>query len=165
MVQVITTKPHQLTHLHESLPALGGAASDYVVEGGGYDPANGVPRPDFLRVTTRLASVTEVALSAFIAAHSSLNVTSNKTTIIADGTDTATITCSAAAIAADASVDYAVWLDGVLYSEPASAPVASGAVTLTLATQEPGEYLIEIKRRGAGNYESGYITIRAQEAN
>lgn len=98
-------------------------------------------------------------------AHNSLNVSSNQSSVNADGNDIATITCNDAAIASDSDVDYTVWLDGEIYTETASAAVSSGLVELTLATEDPGEYLIEIKRQGEGNYESGYVRIQALEVS
>ncbi len=92
-------------------------------------------------------------------AHNQLTVLTNKETITADGADTATITCSDAAIGADAAIDYAVWLDGVEY-DSGSDTLATGTAELTLATNTAGTYLIEI-RRHSGNYASGYVTVEA----
>lgn len=163
MPQVITNKAHQLNRLHETLPVLGGTLADYRVEGGGYDPMTGQGRPDFLRITTELPGVTEALLNAVLTGHNSLPVSSDKSVLAADGNDTATIICNAPALANDISVDYGVWLNGSVYSAVATAPVVSGTVTLTLTTEEAGEYLIEMRRRGVGNYQSGYITLQAQE--
>ena len=103
--------------------------------------------------------------TSILNAHNSLSVSSDKSSIDADGSDTATITCNDAAIAGDSDVDYTVWLDGEVYTATTSTSVSGGQAQLTLATQDPGEYLIEIKRQGASNYESGYVRIQVQEVS
>lgn len=98
-----------------------------------------------------------------IEAVGSLILDTTKSQIIADGNDQATISSADPAIADDTNVSFTVWLDGEVYAETADAPVNNDHVELTLATEYPGQYLVEIKRQGAGNYESGYIQIIAEE--
>ena len=106
------------------------------------------------------ATAGDQALAATVLeSHNTLDVTTDKATITADGADTATITCSDAALGADVSVDYTVWLDDVVY-DSGTDTLATGTATLTLATITAGTYLIEIRRQ-SGNYASGYVTVRA----
>ena len=92
--------------------------------------------------------------------HDSLTVNTDKATITADGSDTATITCSDAAIASDPDADYAVWLDGNLYAQ-GSENLVGGVVTLTLKTSIIGVFQIEIRRK-TGDFASGYVTVTAE---
>lgn len=116
-------------------------------------------RPGYVSAILDSSASLDLALMV-LNAHDQLVVLTNKASITADGSDTATITCNDAAIGADASVDYTVWLDGVLYSE-GSDTVATGSVVLTLKTNIPGRYLIEVRRQ-SGNYASGYVEVTAQ---
>ena len=95
--------------------------------------------------------------------HNTLIVSVDQSIIAADGIETATITCADPVIAGDSEVVYRVWLDEDVYSAPSSASVSGGSVELTLTTEDAGIYVVEIKRHGAGNYQTGYITIEAQE--
>lgn len=98
---------------------------------------------------------------AIVMAHRSLALTADKTVLQADGSDTAVITCADSAIAADAAITYTVWLDGDEYTGLTSAPVAAGQVQLALTVSDPGVYRIEIARVGAGNYDTGDLTLNA----
>ena len=106
-----------------------------------------------------------VAAQSLLNTHGMLPVSSDKATVLADGSDTAVITATGAVLASDSAVTYTVWLDGEIYTAPSSTPVTAGQAQLTLNTETPGEYLIEIKRQGTGKFESGYITINAQEVS
>jgi hypothetical protein len=99
--------------------------------------------------------------NTIVNAHRSLELSVDQAIITADGVDTATITCADSAIALDSNVTYTVWLDGEVFTEPATAAVTSGEVQLTLTTEEAGLYRVEIARQGAGNYETGEIFITA----
>lgn len=98
-----------------------------------------------------------------VEAHNTLVVTVDQSVIAADGLDTATISCADPVILGDPTIEFSVWLDGDPYSAPTAAPVSGGLVELTLTTEDAGIYLVEIKRQGAGDYHTGYITIQAQE--
>lgn len=98
---------------------------------------------------------------AIVDAHGLLAVTADQVEIRADGADTATITCSDARVANDAAVTVTVWLDNKPFMAAADVAVEGGRVQLALAVADAGSYLVEIKRRGAGNYESGYLKIEA----
>jgi hypothetical protein len=97
-------------------------------------------------------------------AHNTLLVTVDQSVIAADGLDIATITCADPVILGDTSIEFTAWLDDAPYTTPSIAPVSGGVAELTLTTEDAGIYLIEIKRTGAGDYQTGYITIQAQEA-
>lgn len=101
----------------------------------------------------------QLALSV-LKAHDTLNVVTDKATIQADGSDTATITCDDPALAGDADFAYTVWLDGEVYDNGTDTP-SGGVATLTLATNIAGIYEIEI-RRNTGDYASGVTTVEAQ---
>ncbi len=87
----------------------------------------------------------------------SLLVATTQITIDADNVDTAVITHSTP----DANMNYYVWLDGVEYSFGTVAAVA-GVVTLNLATDTPGQYLILLARQ-SGNYATGMTIITAED--
>lgn len=72
--------------------------------------------------------------------------------------DTATITSNDPVIAGDAAIDWNVWFNGVIIDSGAQALVA-GALTLTFVSGDTGVYLLEIKRQGPTDYETGYIEI------
>lgn len=91
--------------------------------------------------------------------HDTLVTTSDKMTIVANGADTATITCNDSSISNDATVEYTVWLGSDIYALTADALVANGRVSLALAVNEPGDYLIGIRQKTS--YKTGYITIKA----
>lgn len=99
-------------------------------------------------------------LTAIVGVYKSLPVNTDKATITADGADTATITCSDASIVGDANLAYFVTVDGLDYGA-GDVPVSGGAITLTLATDMPGTYIIEIWRK-TGNYAHGFILVTAE---
>jgi len=74
----------------------------------------------------------------------------------------ATITCSDATISGDANVDYIVWNVGI-QEATGSQSVVAGTMTLTFSSGTVGIFLIEIRRQGATEYETGYITIEVVE--
>ncbi len=86
-----------------------------------------------------------------------LTVVTDKTTIAADDTDTATVTVSGAVMASDPALDYAVHYTGsdggTLYEEgewaTGTAAVTAGAATLTFKTPAAGSYHIIVKRQNA----------------
>jgi len=109
------------------------------------------------------ANATDLALaSTVLNAHNTLAVATDKATITANNSDTATITCSDEAISGDSDMDYAAWWNGALYSE-GSVSVTGGAIELTLATSLVGTWLIEVRRQ-TGDYASGYVTVTSEEA-
>ncbi len=154
MAEITMTKNHYLTRLHDSLPHASGVAGDYYVEG--------TDGPDaWVRVTTDILD--EATLQAVVATHNSLSVSSDEATIQADGTDTATITCSDAVIAPDSILDYQVYnLETGSLEMAGTVDVVSGIATLLFTTALAGTYLIELARQGSGNYETGYIEVEAQ---
>lgn len=87
----------------------------------------------------------------------SLLLATTQITITADNVDTAVITHETP----DANMNYYVWLDGVEYSFGTVAAVA-GVVTLNLATDTPGQYLVLLARQ-SGNYATGMTIITAEE--
>ena len=86
-----------------------------------------------------------------------LLVAATQTTITADNADTAVLTHETP----DANMDYYVWLDGVEYAFGTVAAVA-GVVTLNLATDTPGIYMVLLARQ-SGNYATGIQLITAEE--
>lgn len=86
-----------------------------------------------------------------------LTVVTDKTNILADDIDTATITVSGAVMASDANVSYRVYFSGsiagVEYVESewamGTAAVTGGAATLTFRTPQPGSYHIIVRRENA----------------
>lgn len=99
-----------------------------------------------------------------------LTVVSNKTTIVANGTDTANVVCNTPLLAADVNVDFEVRfsgrIDGIEYVfgewGDGAAAVESGTVTLTLATASAGTYEVIIKRQTGLHF--GSVVIQATEA-
>lgn len=87
----------------------------------------------------------------------SLLVVTTQITIDADNVDTAIITHETP----DANMSYYVWLDGEEYSFGTVAAVG-GVVTLNLATDTPGQYLVLLARQ-SGNYATGMTIITAEE--
>lgn len=85
-----------------------------------------------------------------------LLVATTQTTITADNVDTAVITHETP----DANMDYYVWLDGAEYAFGTVAAVA-GVVTLNLATDTPGAYMVLLARQ-SGNYATGIQLITAE---
>lgn len=85
-----------------------------------------------------------------------LLVATTQTTITADNADTAVITHETP----DANMDYYVWLDGTEYAFGTVAAVA-GVVTLNLATDTPGTYMVLLARQ-SGNYATGIQLITAE---
>lgn len=86
--------------------------------------------------------------------YGALNLSVDKTAISADGVDTATIT-----YATTGTVDYVVYLDGQVYSTGAE-PDSGGTVTLTLATEIAGVYVVHIIER-TGNCGTGQVQVVA----
>jgi hypothetical protein len=86
-----------------------------------------------------------------------LTVVADKTTILADDADTATITVSGAVMASDADVNYRVYFSGIIAGVPyvesewaeGTAAVTSGVATLTFRTPQPGGYHIIVRRTNA----------------
>lgn len=152
LIQRETYNNQYITQLHSNMP---GNPSDYFVEF--QDIGVGL-----LKVTWEIGG-TEIELNAILDAHNSLAVGSDKLTIIADGIDTATIACSDAEIATDSNIDWTLW-STINTESDGSKAVSGGSVDLTFNTDTAGTYVIEIKRQGAENYESGYVTIEATEA-
>lgn len=91
--------------------------------------------------------------------HGSLEVIADQTNILADGLDTAVITCNDPAITPDANLWLSVWLDDGEYMAPTMVPLATVQSGINLKTDFPGSYLIEIRR--INDYESGYIKVEA----
>lgn len=90
-----------------------------------------------------------------------LTVATDKATIDADDTDTATITCNDSAIASDTEVEYRIYLNGALYSE-GTAPVAAGEMEdLTLTAPVSGTYRVDIHRTN-DDFATGSVTITAE---
>ena len=88
-----------------------------------------------------------------------LAVTTDKSTIVANGSDTATVNCNAPSISGDATVGYVVTLDGNPYST-GTTPVSAGAVQLTLNTVVAGRYDIHLYRLNP-TYQSGTVVVTA----
>lgn len=145
-----------MNKLHDQISIwLGGTPGDYQIESRSED--------GYLRVTTALEGVAQASLNAVVNGHHALTLITDKPVLMADGNDVATIVCSDVAIVGDSAIDFTVWLDGEVYTEPSGAAVEGGQLLLTLTTNEPGEYLVEVRRQGSGNYQTGYIIIIAEE--
>jgi hypothetical protein len=138
-----------------------------LLEGGQYSGCQAIlPEIGTPQLYVYLAEGANVApAQAVLNGHGVLAITADKTVIAANGTDVATLTVNSPLLLSDSTVLYTVWVDGEIYTIASSAPVSSGQVQLSLSTEVPGEYLVEVKRQGAGKYESGYITVQAQEVN
>jgi len=95
--------------------------------------------------------------NSILSTWNTLLVATTQSTITADNVDTAVITHETP----DANMDYYVWLDGVEYSFGTVAAVA-GVVTLNLATDTAGIYLVLLARQ-SGNYATGITIITAEE--
>jgi hypothetical protein len=99
-----------------------------------------------------------------------LTVVANKSVILANNTDSATIVCNSPILAADASVSYVVHftgtIDGTAYEAgeyaTGTAPVENGVVTLTLAVDFAGSYRVTL-RRAAPAREFGTVVVGASE--
>ena len=98
-----------------------------------------------------------------------LTLAVSKPQITADGADSTTIICNNPMIAADSSLAYTVtftgMIDGISYTDgdyaAGTAPVESGAVTLTLAVEFAGSYHLLLRRTTSGALEFGTATITA----
>jgi hypothetical protein len=124
----------------------------------------GVAFNDYTLGSILLAPNADSDLAATIAAKANaLSLSADTLSILADGVETATITCADVLIAADSQLFYAVWLDGEVYAEAATTPVTAGEGQLALSTELAGEYLVELWRPGA--YEAGFIIIQAEEVD
>lgn len=158
MAEYTTSRPYAeqwATMFHEGLVRLGLDPADFRVEAGGLQGQH------FFRVASETMDLDD--LERLVEAANRLYLSADKVIMDADGADVITVTCADKMIAGDASVDYQVWLDGVVYAERDSVPVASGQVQLALATDLPGEYMIAISRQGTSGIESGYLVISAKE--
>ena len=113
--------------------------------------------------TGTLSAPEQTALEDIINAHDSLVVSVDLATInTVAPDDEATITCSDAVITSDANLDYVVW-DGDNQIASGSQAVVAGTMTLTFSSGAAGTFVIEIRRQGATDYETGYITIEVVE--
>ena len=99
------------------------------------------------------------AANEIFAGVGALTVATNKSTLTANGSDTATIDCNTASISGDASVGYVVTVNGEGYSS-GTTPVSAGAVQLTLNTVVAGRYDITLFRLNP-TYQSGSVVIVA----
>lgn len=91
--------------------------------------------------------------------YGALTIESDKASIVANGTDTATIR-----YAGIGTVDWIAYLDGEVYAtgeEMATASmITASMITLTLATEIRGQYEIHVISRGA-NAASGMVQVEA----
>lgn len=98
-----------------------------------------------------------IAEAAF-AGYWMLEVLSDKQAIVANDTDTVTITCSDPQLATVTSVRYHVLFDGELYAE-GEAPLENGGITLELTSALTGRYIVIIW--SDVNYKSGAVIVEA----
>ena len=129
------------------------------VIGADYQGYSRAPNGNTLTFLDSVSAGEQATALAMVTAHHTLVVGTDKATITADDSDTATITCSDGGLGADAMVDYTVWRNNVLYSE-GSANVVGGTVTLTLKSAVAGTFVIEVRRQ-VDNYASGYVALAA----
>lgn len=92
-----------------------------------------------------------------IAAINSLTVTTDKTEILANGTDVATIT----AAVPESDFYFIAYLNDDIYDEGYGSSV-SGVATLELDTDIAGVYTVHVLRTG-GTYATGSVIITAEE--
>lgn len=93
--------------------------------------------------------------------YGALTVTADKTTMT-EGDADPVVSCNDAAISGDATVGYAVLLDGQLYADGTDT-VTAGSVSLTLSSPVNGVYDVYIYRK-SGTYASGKVSITVNEA-
>jgi len=89
-----------------------------------------------------------------------LTVTTDKTQIVNDNLDTATITCTDPLLVGDTTVDYAVFRNDLQVVARASAPLP---LSLTFHTIVAGEFEFWLYQEGAGTA-SGYVIVKVVEA-
>ncbi|CAG0964492.1 hypothetical protein ANAEL_00821 [Anaerolineales bacterium] len=164
MITLEISKPNLvIPAIHSTLLSLYGS----VLEGGQYSGCQAnLSQNDADTIYVYLGEGTNVnPAQAVLNGHGVLALISDKSVIAANGTDTAVITVNSPLLLSDSVAIYTVWLDGQVYTAPSDVVISGGQAQLSLSTEIPGEYLVEIKRQGAGRYESGYIQIQAQEVN
>lgn len=105
-------------------------------------------------LTDQSAAADESKARTVLEQYNFLAISTDKTSISADGVDTATITYFTAG-----TVDWMAYLDGVEYASGEETAVG-GVVTLTLAVEIPGEYEVHIIERVA-DYATGCVVIEA----
>lgn len=81
-----------------------------------------------------------------------LNVTADKFTVIADGSDTVTLTA-----VSNSDIQYFAVVNGVAYATGVATPTAN-VVNIEFATDIEGTYMIMLK---SDNYSTGYVEIEA----
>jgi hypothetical protein len=90
-----------------------------------------------------------------------LAVAVDKASIVADGVDVAVVSCNDGVIGGDSQVWVTVRLNGGEYMAPTMVAVGTVQAGINLRTSFVGRYEVEIKRVGAGNYESGFVVVVA----
>jgi len=137
------------------------------VEGGisyaGLRPGkDGTPTPAQITVLLKNTAIQadQDLVTSILGVYKSLPVQTDKATITADNADTATITCNDASFAGDTDLGFYVTADGRNYGA-GDVPVVGGVITLTLATDVAGIYVIEVWRK-TGNYAHGFILVTAE---
>ncbi len=132
------------------------------------DPQSGLMRVTVHFIVAKkgdLPPPSDVALAQDVVSKcGSLDIQTTQSTIVADGVDTAIVTCNDPVISGDSDLWVTVWLDRDEdeYMSPMMVPLATVQTDLSLKTSIPGTYIFEIRRIGA--YESGFIKIVATEA-
>ena len=91
-----------------------------------------------------------------------LQVNADKETIQSDNTDTVTITCNDPQLATLTHVQYYVLFDGLQYAM-GQAELVNGGITLELASDAPGEFIVIIW--SDVNYKSGAAIVRCLDGN
>lgn len=141
--------PRMANMIHELLMART-ASQDLIVESDG---------PTFdLRISTD--QLTQAELDAVLAGAQTLVLNSDKLTITADSTDTATITYVDGS--GDTFVEYEVWrAGGGVYTTRQQVDISGdGQLDIQLSTAVPDTYIIAVYRQ-APNYASGFIQVEA----
>lgn len=105
-------------------------------------------------LTDQSAVADESTARGILENYNVLVIQSDKNSIQADGSDTATITYSTAG-----SVDWVAYLDGQVYAT-GDEDAAGGLITLTLAVDVPGVYEVHVIERGGG-FGTGFVQIGA----
>lgn len=114
--------------------------------------------PDTYFVETHIPDgMTFTQSDAIISQQGTLTLQSDKSTVLADDTDTATITMNTA----DIEIDYAVFNANWLIQFSGTLTTAASKVTYEFSTGVADTYHVQFKR--PSTFEDGFITITATE--
>jgi len=119
------------------------------------------PNGSIIHLVDGSAANVAIAEAAF-AGYWALVVGATKVAIAADGIDTTVISCNDPQLSGLTKVNYHVLLDGIEYAS-GEADLDNGAITLELASDVPGRYVVIIW--SSVNYKSGAVIVEATDGN